>query len=534
MCTAALIAVAAGLPACAPEEAELDQWKITLDFDDGISRDGAIYVDKSQSVELPTGFVREGYSFVGWQTQDGREVSGMFTPTGDVTLVAVWETGTCNVTFSANFEDGESVTREVTYGSVVGDAPAFTREGYVFRYWSTSPDGRNVVDLSALTIESDRTFYAIWREEDIKEFIVTFSPGAYEGAPEATSEVILEGDRVNESDAPRRLSRPGYEFEGWTAEQPEGADWTIDTYPAEGLPELIDFPFVPQSDVTLHAVWTIGRYAAIFNINYTDCTQPNGIYDSAYYLSNQTVQAPAEAPGREHYLFDGWYTAARGGELVNFSQGVKLTANSIYYAHWKHEGVQTDIFQAEYVEFDPNKKYYGYSAEVTGANCIVADIGRAGTVMVDEYPLNSVLTAPRKGHYVSYQYENGCTLRFEIVSSQATTATLIGSFAIESDKINAPIGPDGKYSNLIKVNGQSIDYAPMTLSDKFAEYTLADIQLNEGVNVIEIVVNNSNLDMGSTYRAVSFMTDYIRLENYGTASFRWSPIYDNLEVISKK
>ena len=108
--------------------------------------------------------------------------------------------------------------------------------------------------------------------------------------------------------------------------------------------------------------------------------------------------------------------------------------------------------------------------------------------------------------------------------------TLIGSFAIEGDKVSL-VGPDGEYSNLIKVNGQSLNYTPMALKNEFSEFTLGTIQLKEGLNVIEIVVNNESGAMGGTYKAVGFMTDYLRLADYGDASFTWSPIYDNLEVV---
>ena len=187
------------------------------------------------------------------------------------------------------------------------------------------------------------------------------------------------------------------------------------------------------------------------------------------------------------------------------------------------------MFQAEYVEFDPLEEYWGYSGSVNGAECIVKDTGAVGAVFVDSYPLNSILNQ-NVGFYVSYQYEKGNTLPFEIMASEATTATLVGCFAIEGDKVSQ-IGPDGEYSNLIKVNGQSLNYSPMSLGNTFAEYTLGTIQLTEGLNVIEIVVNNSSSAMGGTYKAVSFMTDYIKLTNYGSATFTWSPIYDNLEVV---
>lgn len=510
-----------------------DQWAITLDFNDGISRDGILYVNKSESVTLPADPEREGYAFVGWETESGEEVSITYTPTDDVTLVAKWAVGTCNVTFDPNYANSEPIVQEIEYGSSISDPPTLERDGYNFRFWSVAPNGSEV-DFASYPINGDYTFYAIWRSEDVNEFTVTFKLGAYEGAPADTTIVVLQNELINQSDAPakNKPTRAGYTFVGWTAEQPEGDDWTIDSYPAANVPELVSLPFVPESDLTLHAVWTIGRYLAIFSVNYTDCPETNGIYTNEYYLSNQLVNAPATPPTRENYTFVGWYTAALGGTGVDFDAGVYLTVNTTYYAHWKHVAVQTAVFQAEYVEFDPNWIYFGYSSSVYGANCIVPDQGQTGTVMVDDYPLNSIVTTAGKGYFVSYQYEYGCTLRFEITSSQAAAATLIGSFAKESDLIDV-IGPTGDNSNLILVNGESINYTPMRLTTEFEEYTIATIQLIEGVNVIEIVVNNNNTAMGVTYRAVGFMTDYIRLANYGSATLSWSPIYDNLEVVNK-
>ena len=339
VCAAALVLIAPAAAACNPQPAveAADQWKITLDFNDGISRDGALFVDKTQSVELPSDPVREGYAFAGWQTEEGEDVSGTYTPSSDITLVAQWVGDTCTVTFDLNYPDSVPVIQELTYGGNVSDPPTPERDGYTFRYWSVSPDGAQV-DFANYPVNGDYTFYAIWREADIEEYTVTFSAGAYEGSPAATSMVILEGERVNESDAPRRLTRAGYNLAGWTAEEPAGEDWTIDVYPADDLPELVDFPYVPTSNVTLHAVWTIGRYAAVFSVNYTDCPEANGIYKMEYYLSNQQVAEP-EPPSRTNYVFDGWYTAARGGDKVDFSAGIELTANAMYYAHWKHEGV---------------------------------------------------------------------------------------------------------------------------------------------------------------------------------------------------
>ena len=89
------------------------------------------------------------------------------------------------------------------------------------------------------------------------------------------------------------------------------------------------------------------------------------------------------------------------------------------------------------------------------------------------------------------------------------------------------VSSTGENATAIRVNGQDIPYS-LTLLRIFQEYEIATIDLVEGENIIEFVVDNDNTVMGGTYRAVGFMTDYIRLADCG-ATLTWSPIYDNLE-----
>ena len=506
-----------------------DEWAVTLVFDDGVSRNATLYVEKGGSLTLPQDPERDGYTFAGWKDESGNIVTGeSYTPTGNTTLTATWVTGTCTVTFHANYEEGVDVTQKVEYASYITQAPTMTREGYVFRYWAVIPDGSEV-DLSTYPIQGDYEFYAIWRDEDVSEFTITVSAGAYEGAPEDSTIVVEEGERIRESNKAFRLSRSGYDLAGFTTESPTGADWTIDDYDNIDslLPELIEFPYTPTSSLTLYAVWTIQQYNIIWNYNYTDSPADNGVYKVDSILSNESVTKPVEDPSRPDYTFTGWHTSALGNNPVDFSSDVHVSANTGYYAHWKHDPVETNVFQAEYVYIDPNKEYWGYSGSVRGHKCIVEDPGTVGTVMVDDYPLNSVLTS-HKGYYVTYQYEKGDTLSFEITSSAATTATLKASLVVENPLI-ANIGSTGDYAVQFKVNGTAIDYS-LTIGTTFMEYTIGTIQLQEGLNTIDIVVDNSSLVLGGTYKAAGFNTDYIKLDDCA-ADLSWSPIYDNLEEV---
>ena len=502
------------------------EYRVTLDFEDGISRDRVLYVKKGESVTLPQDVRREGYAFVGWKEGENL-LSSSFTPTSDVTLIAQWKVGTCKVTFHANYEGGEEETISVEYGSFVTEAPVLTRPGYVFRYWMALPEGEEV-DLATYPIKGDYDFYASWRNEAVQELEVTIHAGVYEDAPEDIVLTLDQGESIKKSNSALKVSRTGYKLEGWTLLVPsDGSTYSIDESPASNLPSLVSFPFKPQESCVLYAVWTIETYSVIWNYNYTDAPTTNGVYQVDKILSKDSVTKPAIDPVRTDYSFAGWFTASSGGSEVDFSQDIKITHNTGYYAHWTHDQVTTDTFQAEYVSFDPTKEYWGYSGSVRGPKCIVKDGGSVGTVSVDDYPLNSVLKS-HEGYYVSYQYEKGDTLTFNIIASEVTTATLKGAFAVENSSIGS-IGSSGDNSTLIKVNGTSIDYS-LSLTMTFAEYTIGTVSLKQGSNTIEIIVNNDNKVLGGTYRAVSFNTDYLKLEG-ATGSLSWSPVYDNLEKV---
>ncbi len=72
MLTLVLVMIASA--ALAVSGADDNEWTITLDYNDGISRSGAMFVEKGQSVSLPTTAVRTGYTFAGWKTQSGEAV----------------------------------------------------------------------------------------------------------------------------------------------------------------------------------------------------------------------------------------------------------------------------------------------------------------------------------------------------------------------------------------------------------------------------------------------------------------------------
>ena len=95
---ATIIASAMVLPmalsACATSTTDSgDEWTITLNYNDGESRNNYIYVDKEEgNVKIPDAPVRAGYTFAGWYTQaeGGQEVDISTLTNSDSTVYAHW------------------------------------------------------------------------------------------------------------------------------------------------------------------------------------------------------------------------------------------------------------------------------------------------------------------------------------------------------------------------------------------------------------------------------------------------------------
>ena len=81
------LALAASHALAAGFGADTDEWTVTLDYNDGASRNGTLYVTKGQSVTLPTTAVRKGYVFAGWTGADGSAVPNPYTPDGGLAVL---------------------------------------------------------------------------------------------------------------------------------------------------------------------------------------------------------------------------------------------------------------------------------------------------------------------------------------------------------------------------------------------------------------------------------------------------------------
>jgi len=124
-------------------------------------------------------FTRPGYLFTGWNTRaDGSGNAGkagkLVTPNNNQVLYAQWSKSmpaTVTVTYKSNYIGGPSdVIDTVITGSsfTIRTAIPFTRPGYKFVGWSTSPDGIIMINAGQVfTANADMILYAIWRADPV-------------------------------------------------------------------------------------------------------------------------------------------------------------------------------------------------------------------------------------------------------------------------------------------------------------------------------------------------------------------------------
>lgn len=199
-----------------------------------------------------------------------------------------------------------------------GALPTVNRTGYLFQGWFED----NNTFAKQVT---DSTIVCVTTENDIKNLYVKWKPITYtvkfnaNGGGGTTNSVTCTYDK--DCTFTNGFSRTGYTFQGW-ATTPNGNV----AYTTKGK----NLSSTQGATVNLYAKWKANEYTVTYNANGGSVNPTNNkqTYDSNY--------KNLPTPTRSGYRFEGWYTAASGGSLVN--QNTKFQTannNTVLYAHWK-------------------------------------------------------------------------------------------------------------------------------------------------------------------------------------------------------
>lgn len=283
------------------------------------------------------GFTKTGYNFDHWNTAaDNSGVSytngAIYSFAADITLYARWSTiPTYTITFNANGGTG-TMANQVSSTPAVISTNTFTRSGFNFVGWLTTPTGGTHYAVGTIyPFTSDLTLYAEWSA-------IMVAPPINNGggsAPVITTPVIrtvtfsgngaTSGSMATQSsDKPVPLNklaftRPGYNFDHWST-KPD-VDGTL-------FHDQEIFPF--YADTVLYAHWSLREIKQVtFGSNgpaITSVTFQSGINPTPL-LANPIL--------RSGYTFKGWNTSSDGSG-INFPDGAAYSFDSDLklYAQW--------------------------------------------------------------------------------------------------------------------------------------------------------------------------------------------------------
>jgi hypothetical protein len=231
----------------------------------------SIYADYNSVVTLPGigDMYREGYTFGGWETIEGVEVSSPYLmPLGGGYLYAIWDIIQYEITWNWETQDGPQNAKETLEYDTM---PAKTISGYqtetvVFTFVGWSPE--------IVKVAGDKTYTAQYSSAP-RQYTITFDSAG------GTAVASMTRDYGSTVTAPAAPTKTGYSFTGWSPVLPET---------------------IPVGDTTVTATWTINQYTITFDsAGGTAVTPMIQDYDSA-------VTAPAD-PTRAGYSFAGWTPA---------------------------------------------------------------------------------------------------------------------------------------------------------------------------------------------------------------------------------
>ncbi len=266
--------------------------KIEFDPNSGSGNMSSVFSEMNQVATLPEcTFEKYGFSFAGWSLSPDGEIiaedgKGFNLGSDDIyTLYAVWSANENKLSFDPNGGAGDMLSMSIkTYQTVALNPCQFTRNGYAFEGWSTSPDGGvEYQDCAEYTMdgESEYILYAVW---SIKDCMITYNLNGGDNHSSNPTGFDLNSEAI----VLLPPTRAGYTFVGWY----NSADF------AEAVTIIETGTY---SDVELWAKWEANSYTVTFDSN-------GGVetFDNMTVVFDSTYELPT--PTREHFTFIGWYS----------------------------------------------------------------------------------------------------------------------------------------------------------------------------------------------------------------------------------
>ncbi len=228
------------------------QYSLSFSLQGGNGTFNPLYGEYGNRVQIPyTKPTKNGYTFQGWSTSSTGspqyQPGDYYTIYSNTILYAIWGESTqyCTITFNANGGTGAPASQQ----KVIGEATYIpytkpTRSEYTFLGWSTSryATSADYQPGQAYTPYGDMTFYAVWEQNVVKTWTITYNANGGTNAPSPQTANVGQFITITSS----KPTRNGYTFLGWST-------WSGSTEPE--LAYTPGYSYMSDYDRTLYAVW---------------------------------------------------------------------------------------------------------------------------------------------------------------------------------------------------------------------------------------------------------------------------------------
>ena len=314
------------------------QYYLNFNLQGGSGTFNTLYGVYGERLFIPSSSpTKNGYTFQGWSTSSTGspqyQPGDYYTIYSNTILYAIWGESTqyCTITFNANGGSGapskqQKIIGETTY--IPYTKP--TRSGYAFQGWSTSSwaTSADYQPGSTYTPYGNMTFYAVWKQNVVKTWTITYNANGGYNAPAKQTANVGQSITITYS----KPTRNGYTFLGWST-------WNESTEPEAMFTP--GYSYSSDYDMTLYAVWeqnVVKTWSIIYDAN-------GGTNAPEKQTANvgQSIIITQDKPIRSGYTFLGWSTWSGATEPeAMFTPGYSYTSDSdtTLYAVW--ERVNTD------------------------------------------------------------------------------------------------------------------------------------------------------------------------------------------------
>lgn len=179
-------------------------------------------VPYNETADDPGTLTEEGYTFIGWYTDDTYDTEFDFTQpiTGNTTVYAKWTAKDYEVSFITEYGDAP-ISQNVKYNNPATDPGELTAEGYTFIGWYTDDTHTKEFDFST-AITGDTKVYAKWEKNAPDTYALNVSgafvyvDGVDVTAPAGDTTLQLEKDASVRLVADPDRMPSGMVFDRWT------------------------------------------------------------------------------------------------------------------------------------------------------------------------------------------------------------------------------------------------------------------------------------------------------------------------------